>query len=140
EINLLKERRQILIQKAVTKGLDPTVKMKDSGVDWIGEIPEHWEVRKLKYVANVVLGKMICNEDLGGYFRKPYLKSKNIQWMELNIDSVDEMWFSTKELKQYKLHTNDIVVSEGGEVGKACLWKDELPECYIQNSAHKVTM
>ncbi|MDF0718927.1 restriction endonuclease subunit S [Kaistella sp. PBT33-4] len=44
EINLLKERRQILIQKAVTKGLDPNVKMKDSGVEWIGEIPEHWEV------------------------------------------------------------------------------------------------
>lgn len=44
EIELLKERRQILIQKAVTKGLDDTVKLKDSGVDWIGEIPEHWEV------------------------------------------------------------------------------------------------
>lgn len=44
EIELLKERRQILIQQAVTKGLDATVPMKDSGVDWIGEIPEHWEV------------------------------------------------------------------------------------------------
>lgn len=44
EIELLKERRQILIQQAVTKGLDDTVPMKDSGVDWIGEIPEHWEV------------------------------------------------------------------------------------------------
>lgn len=52
EIELLKERRQILIQKAVTKGLDDSVKLKDSGVDWIGEIPEHWEVRKLKYLIN----------------------------------------------------------------------------------------
>lgn len=50
EINLLKERRQILIQKAVTKGLNDQVKMKDSGVDWIGEIPEHWEVRKVTYL------------------------------------------------------------------------------------------
>ena len=140
EIELLKERRQILIQKAVTKGLDDTVKLKGSGVDWIGEIPEHWEVRKLKYVANVVLGKMICNEDKGNYQLKPYLKSKNIQWLELNLDSVDEMWFSEKELSQYKLNKGDIVVSEGGEVGKATLWNDELPECYIQNSAHKVTL
>lgn len=139
EIELLKERRQILIQKAVTKGLDDTVKLKDSGVDWIGEIPEHWEVRKLKYLANVVLGKMICNEDKGNYKLKPYLKSKNIQWMYLNLDSVDEMWFSERELNQYKLQKGDIVVSEGGEVGKATLWNDELPECYIQNSAHKVT-
>ena len=53
EIELLKERRQILIQKAVTKGLDDTVKLRDSGVDWIGEIPEHWEVRKLKYVLTM---------------------------------------------------------------------------------------
>lgn len=56
EIELLKERRQILIQKAVTKGLDDTVKLKDSGVDWIGEIPEHWEVRKLKYIGNMFSG------------------------------------------------------------------------------------
>lgn len=54
EINLLKERRQILIQKAVTKGLDPTVKLKNSGVDWIGEIPEHWEVRKLRNCLRAV--------------------------------------------------------------------------------------
>ncbi|AVR47048.1 restriction endonuclease subunit S [Christiangramia fulva] len=47
-IQLLKERKQIIIQNAVTKGLDPDVKMKDSGVEWIGEIPEHWEVNKLK--------------------------------------------------------------------------------------------
>ena len=53
EIELLKERRQILIQKAVTKGLDDTVPLKDSGVDWIGEIPEHWEVRKLKQVCKI---------------------------------------------------------------------------------------
>jgi len=44
-IALLKERKQIIIQNAVTKGLDPNVKLKDSGVEWIGEIPEHWEVK-----------------------------------------------------------------------------------------------
>ena len=54
EIELLKERRQILIQKAVTKGLDDTVKLKDSGVDWIGEIPEHWEVRKITYLFSKI--------------------------------------------------------------------------------------
>lgn len=52
-IALLKERKQIIIQNAVTKGLDPKVKLKDSGVEWIGEIPEHWEVKRLKYVLNL---------------------------------------------------------------------------------------
>lgn len=52
-IELLNERKQIIINNAVTKGLDPNVKMKDSGVDWIGEIPEGWEVRRFKAVAEV---------------------------------------------------------------------------------------
>ena len=52
QIELLKERRQILIHKAVTRGLNPNVKMKDSGVEWIGEIPEGWEVKRLKYLLD----------------------------------------------------------------------------------------
>lgn len=50
QIALFKERKQIIIQRAVTQGLDPNVPMKDSGVDWIGRIPEHWKVKRLKYV------------------------------------------------------------------------------------------
>ena len=64
EIELLKERRQILIQKAVTKGLDDTVPLKDSGVDRIGEIPEHWEVRKLRFDFNLSKGLTITKENL----------------------------------------------------------------------------
>ncbi|MCI5163652.1 MAG: restriction endonuclease subunit S [Candidatus Electrothrix sp. AX5] len=56
-ISLLKERKQVLIQNAVTKGIDPAAKMKDSGVDWIGEIPEHWEVKSLKYCTKIFRGK-----------------------------------------------------------------------------------
>jgi type I restriction enzyme S subunit len=52
QIELLKERRQIVVQEAVTKGLDNTVKFKDSGVEWIGEIPEHWEIETFKNVLN----------------------------------------------------------------------------------------
>ena len=52
QIALLKERKQILIQKAVTQGLNPNVPMKDSGVDWIGQIPENWEIRRSKFLFN----------------------------------------------------------------------------------------
>lgn len=55
-IELLKERRQILIHNAVTRGLNPDVKMKDSGVEWIGEVPEHWEVRRLKFLFKLIGG------------------------------------------------------------------------------------
>ncbi|WP_421827000.1 restriction endonuclease subunit S [Larkinella sp.] len=49
-IELLNERRQVMIHQAITRGLNPDVPMKDSGIEWIGEIPAHWEVKKLKYV------------------------------------------------------------------------------------------
>lgn len=57
QIALLKERRQVLIHKAVTHGLNPNAPLKDSGVEWIGEIPAHWEVKKIKYASQIFRGK-----------------------------------------------------------------------------------
>ena len=54
QISLLNERKQIVIQKAVTQGLDPNVPMKDSGVEWIGQIPEHWECKPSRYAFRAV--------------------------------------------------------------------------------------
>ena len=53
QIALLKEHKQILIQNAVTRGLNPDVPLKDSGVEWIGQVPEHWDVKKLKFVLTL---------------------------------------------------------------------------------------
>ena len=60
-IELLREKRQALITHAVTKGLDPTVKMKDSGVEWLGEVPEHWEMVPLKYVTPSLTVGIVVN-------------------------------------------------------------------------------
>ena len=59
QIELLKERKQIIIQQAVTQGLDPNVPMKDSGVEWIGQIPEHWEIKALKFIAYMKSGETL---------------------------------------------------------------------------------
>ena len=112
---------------------------KHSGVEWLGQIPKHWEVRKLKTFAKVVLGKMLCSESKQGYTHEHYLKSKNIQWLSVDTTSIEKMYFSNSEKKLYKIQKNDLLVSEGGEVGKTCIWQNELTECYLQNSVHKVT-
>jgi restriction endonuclease S subunit len=52
-IELLQEKRQAIISEAVTKGLNPNVRMKDSGIEWIGEIPGHWDIRRIKYLSNI---------------------------------------------------------------------------------------
>ena len=62
-IDLLNERKQIIINKAVTRGLNPNVKTKDSGVEWIGEVPEHWEVRRLKHIAKLQSGDTISSDN-----------------------------------------------------------------------------
>lgn len=64
-IELLKEKRQAVISHAVTKGLNPNVKMKDSGVEWLGRVPEHWEVRQLRYLGSCQNGINIGAEYFG---------------------------------------------------------------------------
>lgn len=139
-LELYKEEKTAIINQAVTKGINPDVKFKNSGIDWLGDIPVHWEVKKLKYVANITLGKMLTNTDKGNYHKRKYLRAANIEWLNVNIEDVKEMWFSNDELKKLRLNENDLLVSEGGEVGRTCIWINELEECYIQNSVHKVTL
>ena len=56
-ITLLKEKRQAVISHAVTKGLDPSVPMKDSGVEWLGDVPEHWDVKQIRQITQILRGK-----------------------------------------------------------------------------------
>jgi len=138
-IERLKEQKLRLIDHAVTGGLDTTVQRKPSGVDWLGEVPGHWDVLRLKYIADVVLGKMLTTQSKGGDTLKPYLRSKNVQWLKPDVSDVQKMWMTDAEIHSLRIRKNDILVSEGGEVGRACIWSEELPECYIQNSVHRVS-
>jgi len=63
-IKLLNEQKAAIINQAVTKGLDPNAKMKESGIEWLGEIPEHWEVRKLKYDGKIKSGDGITSNEI----------------------------------------------------------------------------
>lgn len=131
--------KKALISRVVTKGLNPNAKFKPSGVDWIGEIPEGWEVKRIKEIGTLKLGKMLSEKPIPGYKLCKYLKSKNIGHLHLNLDSVEEMYFSEEEMNQLMLRKDDLLLSEGGEVGKTAIWNGELEECGIQNSVHKLT-
>jgi len=63
-IELLKEQRQSVINEAVTKGVDKNIKLKDSGINWLGNIPEHWEVRRLGSIGNFFKGGNVSKADL----------------------------------------------------------------------------
>lgn len=138
-LELLEEKRRATITHAITNGLKSNVEYKDTNINWLGRIPTSWEVKRVKNVARVVLGKMVQNDQKkSNEVKKPYLKSRNIQWDGLDLRDVDEMWFKPAEIESYKLLDDDIIVSEGGDVGKCVMWKKEFGEMYFQNSANRV--
>jgi type I restriction enzyme, S subunit len=132
--------KQSLINESVTRGLDKTLPMKDSGIEWINKVPEHWEVMRVKDIGLVVLGKMLDNTGSDNKFYHYYLKSKNIGWLKVDTSSVEKMYFSLAEMKYCRLKYGDLLISEGGEVGKTSFWEENLDECYIQNSVQKITL
>lgn len=73
------------------------------------------------------------------YTLEYYLKSRNIGWLNLADLTFDQMWFNEQEKSQYRLEKGDIVVSEGGEIGKSSIWNGIIKDCYIQNSVHRLT-
>ncbi|WP_052461066.1 restriction endonuclease subunit S [Psychroserpens mesophilus] len=76
QISLLKERKQILIHKAVTRGLDDSVTLKDSGVEWIGEIPEHWEVKRFKFLCDITTGSKNTQDKVENGLYPFYVRSQ----------------------------------------------------------------
>jgi len=91
-IALLKEKRQAVISQAVAKGLDTSAPMKDSGVAWLGQVPAHWEVKRLRLLAQVQTGIAKGKDVLGvETVRVPYLRVANVQDGFIDTDDVSEI-------------------------------------------------
>ncbi|MCC7317675.1 MAG: restriction endonuclease subunit S [Bacteroidales bacterium] len=140
-IELLKERRQILIQNAVTRGLNPNVKMKDSGVEWIGEVPAHWEVKKLKYILKSqgrigfkgYAASDLVNMEDGALT----LGATHLDW-EGNLDLSEPVYISWKkyyESPEIMVSKDDIIiVQRGSTCGKVALIKNDIGPTTINPS------
>lgn len=112
---------------------------KDSGVEWLGEVPEHWSVTALKRAFCVTLGKMLQpNQNNPEDELMPYLRAANIQWKGVDTTDIRQMWLSQRDRALLRLEIGDLLVSEGGDVGRSCLWADELEDCYFQNSVNRI--
>jgi type I restriction enzyme S subunit len=106
QTELLKERRQILIHTAVTKGLDKNVKLKDSGVEWIGEIPEDWEVKKLFGLCRFVRGNSTFSKDellnIGQYVALQYGKTYKVNEVDENYNFyVNDEFYKDTQIVNY---------------------------------------
>ncbi len=112
---------------------------KDSGVEWIGEIPEHWEITKIRYYYDVQLGKMLQPESKTETdVEVKYLKAQHVQWNVVNHDDLPTMWASEKEIEKFAVQQGDLLICEGGEVGRSALLDEISDVCIIQNALHRV--
>ncbi|ARU87322.1 restriction endonuclease subunit S [Pseudomonas sp. M30-35] len=136
-IELLKEKRQAVISHAVTKGLDPTVPMKDSGVEWLGEVPAHWVVGPLRWYATIQ-GGIAKGKDYEGRetVSLPYLRVANVQSGFVDLTEVKEISVLESEIGRYSLRSGDVLMNEGGDndkLGRGTVWQGQIEPCLHQN-------
>lgn len=136
-IELLLEKRATLISRAVTKGLDQNAPMKDSGVEWLGKIPTHWKIRKVKEVSKlqtgITLGKRYDGERLT---LRPYLRVANVQDGYLDLEEITEIEVLASDVWRHELQHGDVLMTEGGDfdkLGRGYVWEGQIPGCLHQN-------
>ena len=141
-IALLEEERMAVIHQAVTQGVDPNVKLKPSGVEWLGEVPEYWTERRLKQVATIqagiTLGKEYRTEEL---VERPYLRVANVQSGHLDLSKIATVQVPLAEVRKTTLEIGDVLMTEGGDIdklGRGCIWQGEVPNCLHQNHVFAV--
>jgi len=137
-IKLLEEQKQAIIHNAVTRGLDPNVRLKPSGVEWLGDVPEHWEVAALRHRYSQCLGKMLDSKRITGTHLLPYLRNTDVQWDRINVEELPMMDIPPTEYTRYTLQQGDLLVCEGGEVGRCALWTGSLVVCGFQKALHRL--
>ncbi len=138
-IELLEEYRQAVIHHAATRGLDPDVRLKPSGVEWLGDVPAHWGVAAVKRHYSIQLGKMLQNgPNVPTDIAVPYLKAQHVQWFSVRTTDVPTMWASPHEIEQFGIRAGDLLVCEGGEGGRCSLIEEVPPGYIIQNALHRV--
>jgi type I restriction enzyme S subunit len=99
---------------------------------------KNWSTKKLKNLFSVQLGKMLSPKAKTGNQSFPYLANYNVQWDRIDLEKVQEMDFSEKEREKFALAPGDILVCEGGEVGRSAIWHGEIENCYYQKALHRL--
>ena len=125
---LLAEKRKALISHVVTKGLNPKAKLKDSGIPWLGDIPEHWDVKSIKHVAlKVGSGKTPKGgSEIYSESGIIFLRSQNVHNSGLYLEDV--VFISEAidaEMESTRVYKDDVLLNiTGGSIGRACIYPD----------------
>lgn len=131
--SVIKSRQQQL-QK-----LDELVKARF--VEMFGDVMRNsksWKIYPFAEVASSRLGKMLDAKQQTGKCSYPYLANFNVQWFSFNLDNLNQMDFSEAERIEFELMDGDLLVCEGGEIGRCAVWHNEIKPCFFQKALHRV--
>ncbi len=133
-IELLKEKRQAVISYAVTKGLNPDVPMKDSGVEWLGEVPEHWKIKRCKNLFNFVTSG---SRGWAGFYSDEgdlFFRIANLTRDSIN-PKLDSIQYVTppkgSEGERSKIKENDLLISITADLGSVCAADGSISGGYV---------
>ena len=104
----------------------------------LGMLPDDWPLRRIDELFETQLGKMLSEKARGGDEPQLYLRNKNVQWGRIEIEDVLRMDFDEREKIKFRLVPGDLLICEGGVVGRAALWKGEIAEYYFQKALHRL--
>ncbi|WP_121967545.1 restriction endonuclease subunit S [Leptolyngbya sp. BC1307] len=141
-LTLLAEKRRAMITQAVTRGVRGDVPMKDSGIEWLGEIPRDWEIVSLNFLAEVKTG-ITKGRNLGNRetIKVPYLRVANVQDGYLDLKRVTSIEVLPEEVESFSLQKEDVLMNEGGDadkLGRGAVWDSSIEPCLHQNHVFAV--
>ncbi len=103
----------------------------------VGLLPEDWAVATVGTEFSIQLGKMLDVEKNVGV-PKPFLGNRAVQWGRVDLTDIGEIKLTSRDLQRYRLRDGDLLVCEGGEIGRAAVWRQPMVECYYQKALHRL--
>ena len=138
-INLDKIANIIAARKQQLELLDELVKARF--VEMFGDVIHNdrkWECKQFSDITTSRLGKMLDTKHQTGTCKYPYLANFNVQWFRFELGNLNEMDFNEKEREEFCLEDGDLLVCEGGEIGRCAVWHNQIRKCFFQKALHRV--
>jgi type I restriction enzyme S subunit len=104
----------------------------------IGNLPTDWQVGRVDSYFDIQQGKQVSKNNRVGENQRPFLRTANVFWGRLDLNELDFMHFSENEEKKFALHEGDLLLCEGGAVGRTAIWRNDVERCYYQNHLHRL--
>ncbi len=133
-VRVARELKQAALRQLFTRGLRGETQKETE----IGTMPQSWGIVPFRTLFRTQLGKMLSPRAKQGEAPLPYLRNKNVQWGRIDVDDVLTMDFDARERAKFELRSGDLLICEGGVLGRCALWRGQINECYFQKALHRV--